>query len=213
MAEITTLFNNYQVPFPTVETLPANDVSRAGACFFYEGELYGYGSDGVPVAINRQSVIPLSFFNPPVDESKAGTFFWFNNQLWTYAQTNQFGSVPVGTPWPAKGYKEFNAFFLFNGTNISNLLIKDNTLGYTITPSYVSTGRIELSVSEIAAPDNNALYGLKYNIPFTGNITDVRIANSAPIPFIINTVNSSNELANPTEIIRIWFEYRLYPTP
>jgi hypothetical protein len=47
MAEITTLFNNYQVPFPTVEELPANDVSRAGACFFYQGELWTFRADGV----------------------------------------------------------------------------------------------------------------------------------------------------------------------
>jgi hypothetical protein len=46
MAEITTLFSNYQVPFPTVEELPANDVSRAGACFFYQGELYTFRADG-----------------------------------------------------------------------------------------------------------------------------------------------------------------------
>jgi hypothetical protein len=46
MAEITTLFNNYQVPFPTVEELPANDVSRAGACFFYQGELWTFRADG-----------------------------------------------------------------------------------------------------------------------------------------------------------------------
>jgi hypothetical protein len=46
MAEITTLFSNYQVPFPTVEELPENDVSRAGACFFYQGELWTFRADG-----------------------------------------------------------------------------------------------------------------------------------------------------------------------
>jgi hypothetical protein len=48
MAEITTLFNNYQVPFPTVEELPANDATRAGACFFYENQLWTFLPDGRP---------------------------------------------------------------------------------------------------------------------------------------------------------------------
>lgn len=44
---------------------------------------------------------------PTTDAAKAGEMFWYNGTLWTYAKTEQFGTLVEGTPWPVKGYKEF----------------------------------------------------------------------------------------------------------
>lgn len=49
---------------------------------------------------------PILTAYPVLSAEKAGQPFVYNGQLWRYARTGEFGTLPEGTPWPAKGYKE-----------------------------------------------------------------------------------------------------------
>ena len=51
---------------------------------------------------------PVESELPGLNATKAGQFFWYNGELWTYAKTGQFGTLAQGAPWPFKGYKEIS---------------------------------------------------------------------------------------------------------
>lgn len=49
---------------------------------------------------------PILTEYPVLSAEKAGQPFVYNGQLWRYARSGEFGTLPEGTPWPAKGYRE-----------------------------------------------------------------------------------------------------------
>jgi hypothetical protein len=90
---INNAFAQFNVKFPTVEELPANDVSRAGACFFYQGELWTFRADGrVYPACGFTEYSARVVFNgteqPTVTVKKNNLFA---------ASTNGFQRTDVGT--------------------------------------------------------------------------------------------------------------------
>jgi hypothetical protein len=114
MAEITTLFNNYQVPFPTVEELPANDVSRAGACFFYQGELWTFRADGVvwPVKGYKEYALRILFLGGGLIQPQQKI-------------VNETGQTVT---WTRTDEGRFETNSITGLTNITNLITSSNTV-------------------------------------------------------------------------------------
>ena len=77
--------------------------------------VFGVKDGAIVKGVFMSQSIPVLEELPDADASKAGQQFWLNGTLWTYARAGQFGTLPVGTPWPVKGYKEF-IFSLNSGT-------------------------------------------------------------------------------------------------
>jgi hypothetical protein len=65
----------------------------------------------------------------------AGKLFFLGGQMWRYVDGTEGWDLPVGTPWPVKGYKSFSFAINQIGTNAPTIRsISDNTgIGITIS--------------------------------------------------------------------------------
>lgn len=98
------------------------------------------------------SSIPVLESLPTLDASKAGQQFWFNGTLFTYAQANQFGTLPVGTPFPVKGYEELSFSFYYDaGQDALITNVRVNDMNIDVDGEFVRQARgiYVLSASEL----------------------------------------------------------------
>lgn len=147
-------------------------------------------SDEIEVLKSSESslpTIPILTEFPQLDANKAGDQFRYNTTLWTYARENEFGTLPVGTPWPVKGYKELIFKLWVDGDVMTQVLINDikdftvvreNVGVFTISDPYFNKDVIvpqgyafgtEEFISAYVNTDNNYLYTEGITISLTSN--------------------------------------------
>ena len=111
-------------------------------------------------AISATLAPPILTTLPALDSSKAGQTFYLNGTLWTYARAGQFGTLPVGTPWPVKGYKEdcFEVSSLASTPFSFNVISKETDVDYDdIAASRPDVGWYDLSPFGIAPGSKSSI--------------------------------------------------------
>ena len=92
----------------------------------------------------------------------AGAEFYYNGTKWRGLGAGET-SLPEGTPWPVKGYKELSLYFSGNGSFIGVTKVVNNELGVIINTDDtfdINQGvAILIQSSQIQNYDSNVVFG------------------------------------------------------
>jgi hypothetical protein len=96
-------------------------------------------------------VYPNQVTLPAVNADRAGEVFIHQGQAWRFTDGTEGWDLPVGTPWPVKGYKEFGVALYQTGTDIPTIEIE---FVVDITPT-ISRSAIGAYLFTFDVPDNS----------------------------------------------------------
>jgi hypothetical protein len=95
-------------------------------------------------------VYPNQVTLPAVNADRAGEVFIHQGQAWRFTDGTEGWDLPVGTPWPVKGYKEYSVILISSeGGNLSQDVF-ENTLGITASWVRESAGNYTLTDLKIS---------------------------------------------------------------
>jgi hypothetical protein len=90
-------------------------------------------------------VYPNQVTLPAVNTDRAGEVFIHQGQAWRFTDGTEGWDLPVGTPWPVKGYKEYSVTLdALGGVNPAQDVL-ENTLGITASWVRESAGTYTLT--------------------------------------------------------------------
>lgn len=150
---------------------------------------------------------------PAVDSTKAGTEFYYNGELWRYLTEGETG-LPVGTPFPSKGYKEIRcSYFIPAGTGgFANrvLTVLANTTGEDVVVTDVGNASLVIGLSATNLTVNNAIISIPSKIRYSTGIDFVQrivFTNTG----VINLLNIAGDYTNVADPFRYSFTIHVYP--
>jgi hypothetical protein len=152
---------------PVVDSLPAS--GTVGTQFVYQNNVYVFDSGGLPVRVG----LPAYRVVTELPETLAvGDVVLFNGTTWRGLLAGE-SSLPTGTPWPVKGYKEWSGVVTVDGATVvtNNIIKSDFDVTFSATSNLASA--LSASINET-------------------NTTALAIANDATIPASLGVISATS---------------------
>jgi hypothetical protein len=141
-------------------------------------------------------VYPNQVTLPAVNADRAGEVFIHQGQAWRFTDGTEGWDLPVGTPWPVKGYKEWIGLLSQEGTNAPVASVKVDTIGITPTFERIEVGDYRATFTGI---DVNFIIYPSSDIVLNGFETLISLQKLSFDSPVVIISSSEGESLSPTD--------------
>jgi hypothetical protein len=163
-------------------------------------------------------VYPNQVTLPAVNADRAGEVFIHQGQAWRFTDGTEGWDLPVGTPWPVKGYKEVRVFIYSPPlAETDTYLIETNTLSplVSVDTTQFSIGVLRIQLTDVPYIQNRRLFSFRYQDDMD-NACIMRAAAQRELGFLIididnYSIQDDSNTAFRTGISGVLIKAEFYP--